>query len=159
MTSPLALCRLWALSSCLPSRGQLLPGTQVERVLERVRERETQSQTHQAHSSVTVTELCISSLLHYQPAPCWEIPEDCHIVSRAAWRRGPKMAHSQQTHAGLSLHCHRDVQLHATIVLLLRSVQTSGYQRNGHASASSQETEANVCSAVFSWPILHCRCL
>lgn len=36
--------------------------------------RQRVSQTHQAHSSVTVTTQCITAApLHYQHAPCWEI--------------------------------------------------------------------------------------
>lgn len=38
-----------------------------------------------------------------------DIPEDCHIVCKAARHRDPQMAHSEQTRAGLSLSCHRDV--------------------------------------------------
>lgn len=67
------------------------------RYTDRHRWRHRASQTHQGHSSVTVTKQCIIPA-YYTISACTmlrDIPEDCHTVCKAAQHQDPQMAHSE----------------------------------------------------------------
>lgn len=79
--------------------------------------RQTESQTHQGHSSVTVTKQYITPArytvsLHHAERYTWGLS----YCPQAALHQDPQMAHSEQTQTGLSLPCQRDELLYSSSV-------------------------------------------
>ncbi len=138
MTSPTAVCWFWVRLSASLRCGTSPRCTDRDRGGDK-----TASQTHQGHSSVTVTKQCITPVpLRYQPAPCWEIYLRTVILSAKQPYTG--------THRWLILSRHRLVY-HC----LVRELRYS-YSLLHHISDQSCRELKRCTGWLIIWPVNVC---